>query len=160
MGCPIPIRRTIHWAFLPITIFDWKRWISIGIMDFESEADLTFPMMIGMSLLAGQVSIHNQKHINLVMGEGLFPYWAFPQSIAGEFFDRAKGKWTLFLNMGDAVLGKDFYVGKNFFRYVPLSAPAPPGSIKNLKSTILSMPLLCRARRSAIPSRCHAITGV
>ncbi len=47
-------------------------------------------------------------------GEGLFPYWAFPQSIAGgEFFDRAKGKWTLFLNMGDAVLGKDFYVGKS-----------------------------------------------
>jgi hypothetical protein len=56
----------------------------------------------------------SKTHKNADDGNGLFPYWAFPNGIAGgEFFNRADAKWKLFLNIGDIELGKDFYVGKS-----------------------------------------------
>jgi hypothetical protein len=57
---------------------------------------------------------HSKTHKIASTGEGMFPYWAFPNSLGGlEFFDRAQGSWKFSLNMGDAELGKDFYVGKS-----------------------------------------------
>lgn len=81
-------------------------------------------------------------------GDGLFPYWAFPNGVAGgSFFEKAKAKWHLFLTMGDLELGRDFYVGKYLsvrpflgartawidqeFKISYLNAPFIPGNTLN-----------------------------
>jgi hypothetical protein len=55
-----------------------------------------------------------QNHINAGTGNGLFPYWAFPNGAAGdEFFAKAKSHWKLHLNLADGELAKDYFVGKH-----------------------------------------------
>lgn len=59
------------------------------------------------------LNTESRTQSNAVDGDALFPYWVFPDGIAGmDFFAEAKAHWKLFLNMGDLELSKEYFVGK------------------------------------------------
>ena len=54
-----------------------------------------------------------QGHVHANQDEGIFPVWAAPFGPLGNHFVlRSKAFWKLYLNILDAELGKEYYVGK------------------------------------------------
>jgi Legionella pneumophila major outer membrane protein precursor len=116
--------------------FDWNFGFRVGGgFDIPHDHwDLGFAWM--------SLNTQSKTHKIADKGEGLFPYWAFPSGIAGqEFFDRANAKWSLSLNVADAVLGKDFYVGKSLSLH-PFIGPRTAWIDQKFKTSYINAPFM------------------